>query len=237
MVKKLQDTRLAFTLIELLVVIAIIAILAGMLLPVLTKVKEKGQRARCINNLRQIGYGTQMYVNDYGDALPGPCGVVISKRFYITDRSGIGPGPIELLGYIAPYIGLRLPPKNSGIYSTGEVAICTSFAQATKGTNPYSYIINQHITNTLTPLDVVDYPFGRTDPNQIPIGMANAPVKLATIKNLTTAWMAMDMDQTVTSLTGYGLPKKPVHGNPYWNRLYLDGHVAAIKDRSDFYTP
>ena len=62
--------RFGFTMIELLVVISVILILAGIITPVVNKVKRRAQRVKCLSNIRQCGQAIVMYTQDYDDRVP-----------------------------------------------------------------------------------------------------------------------------------------------------------------------
>jgi prepilin-type N-terminal cleavage/methylation domain-containing protein/prepilin-type processing-associated H-X9-DG protein len=102
-----------FTLIELLVVIAIIAILAGMLLPALSKAKGKAKQIKCNNNLRQINLALRMYSDDFDDKIP--------------PRISGGPNWMNAL---EPY------------HNNQEIIICPSDRFKAEETQKRSYIIN-----------------------------------------------------------------------------------------------
>jgi prepilin-type N-terminal cleavage/methylation domain-containing protein/prepilin-type processing-associated H-X9-DG protein len=203
--------RRGFTLIELLVVIAIIAILAGLLLPALTKAKAKAMRIRCANNQRQCGLGVIMFADDHDDFVPPGQLVFGLAGMQFTRYSTLTTDEDQLATYIATYVGLPAP--------TTTRQVCNIFFCPVRLKEPLlkaCYVVNPT-------------GFGNKNPVNRPA------LKMAAIVNwsggATRNWMMSDVDAGNMKIAGHQgdiYTNNIAHGN-LRNIVYFDGHVETVK--------
>lgn len=205
----------AFTLIELLVVIAIIAVLAGLLLPVLGRAKGKARDVACINNLKQWALATQMYANDNDDRLPAegnPTGtdVEAGRAWYVDLPRAMSQ---------QAYNELQFRTNHSRSIEK-SIWICPSNPSkgSTSGQNMWHYSLNAN----------VDGVGAGGDLEVIRLSMIKVPVK--------TVWLA-DARKNLPLIepvrTDRNVLFKDLHNRKGQNFAFLDGH-AAYSPASEF---
>jgi prepilin-type N-terminal cleavage/methylation domain-containing protein/prepilin-type processing-associated H-X9-DG protein len=136
-----MNQKRAFTLIELLVVIAVIAILAGLLLPVLSRSRQTAQAASCLSNLKQWAIATQLFASENDDLLPKdgtPNGTSTAEGWYNDLPRSLG----------LPCYGAMPWRTNASLETGRSLWICPANPRRSNGNNLFHYCLNEHVNGT-----------------------------------------------------------------------------------------
>ncbi len=117
----------SFTLIELLVVIAIIAILAAMLLPALSAARARARSAACVNNLKSVALGVELYRQDFGDYICTEYGIVEGNNYAWS-------GVLGMFEYLPKPSGIRKSMIGNG-YNDNQAFRCPEVQQCNQWTD------------------------------------------------------------------------------------------------------
>jgi len=225
---RIKETNKGFTLIELLVVVAIIAVLAAILFPVFARARENARRASCLSNLKQVGLGIMMYVQDYDEKYP-------MQIYYPSFSDSATPVAGKYLQTQAgtPGAFFEIGDTNSGVldhYITWMDLV-------------YPYVKSVQVFKCPSSTDAEYYPdymfngaFGGMRKNYY--GVTSSPTSMASIDRASTTVMMWETGQESNNITyepKYGnlgvassITRWPnIHKNHLegMNMIYGDGHA------------
>lgn len=206
--------RHAFTLIELLVVIAVIAILAAILFPVFAQAREKARQTACSSNLKQLGTGMLMYIQDYDEQLPLAAYATATRAITWHDM-------------IDPYL------KNKDVWLCPSSQVARTDANGTRTT---------HFGYNVRYLTTIAFDFSNID-SQTAVSLSAIPLPAETVcmtdakSSVSASWCGDEGKFLLPPSEGnadcWGRPNT-MHSEGS-NIFWLDGHAKWAKP-AQFYT-
>jgi prepilin-type N-terminal cleavage/methylation domain-containing protein/prepilin-type processing-associated H-X9-DG protein len=189
-----------FTLVELLVVIAIIAILAALLLPVLSRSRERARGTQCLGNLKQWGLATMLFAAENRDLLPqdgSPNGSSTVHGWYIDLPAILNLRPCNQYDWFT----------NSVVEPERSIWICPSNRRRSSGSMLFHYCLNEHINGT---------------------GSPNAQAPMTSISRPTATVWLFD-NGGIAGVAQQNNVHRDVHGKGA-QFTFLDGHAARFRN-------
>ena len=219
-----SDNRNGFTLVELLVVITIIAILAGLLLPVLNRAKASARRTTCLNNLRQINLGVRLYSDESDDKAPHPEGAATNNALSVIGFKKLMRSYVGLNGPSSPKATLFACPADMFHYNV---------------TNNHLVVRTEPLHNQ-TFVDYSSYGFNggnlNTDYNRLGIDVSQLGISGRTISSIRNpVRTVLVAELSAFDPFSWHLPKRPLSAENSQFRdsmnmvSFVDGHVSYIK--------
>lgn len=213
-VKKYQ-----FTLVELLVVIAIIGILISMLIPSLSKAREKSRQSVCINNLKQIGVAIAIYTTDDNGTLPGPLTHGQYSYHNLTNSPWLG----RFLGDFS----IREEIPNNSSYFNFPLLNCPSYTKTLNG-NPAGWTVQFNAAGVHYINGTYRRPFGYPGSHDpVTINQIEKPVERHAVAEYSSAEYGIWGGAITAPRHGYK------NGSALGTKLFFDGRVEINTDKNN----